>query len=347
MKGRYAGVSMRLRRAILPGAARLARLPAEPSPEATRRLTVIKWYEEHDRKVRLTARHFGFSPDTISRWVRAYGSYGPSGLENGSRRPQRVRQPQTPLPVVQRIQALREEYPSWGREKLRVLLLREGISISAKGIDRVIARLKARGVLREPRRPRKAAKPHLKRLRRPHDLRVQRPGALVQMDSKQVQLAGGKTVFQFGALDCFTRKRVVTLAPRLTSREGAAFLHKVIAGFPFPVRALQSDGGSEFLGNFGKAVGELKLIHYFNRPNYPQGNGRVERSFRTDDEDFYHVQDLPADLGGLEAALLAWNHVYENVRPHQALDYQTPEEFYQQWLATQHSRKEVALSDMS
>jgi len=162
-----------------------------------------------------------------------------------------------------------------------------------------------------------------------------------------VQLGNGKPVFQFAALDCFTRKRVVALAPRLTSREGAAFLEKVVASFPFPVHALQSDGGSEFLGDFGKAASELKLIHYFNRPYYPQGNGRVERSFRTDDEEFYHLQELPADLGGQEAALLAWNHVYENVRPHQALGYRTPEEFYQQWLATQDPRKEVALSDMS
>jgi len=318
-----------------------------PSAEAKRRLDIIRWYEGHGRKVRLTARHFGFSPDTVSRWVRAYREYGPSGLEKGSRRPKRVRQPETPLLTVQRIQALREEYPSWGREKLRILLLREGISISAKSIDRVIARLKARGVLREPTRSRKAARPHMKRLRRPYGLPVDRPGALVQMDSKQVQLSKGKLVFQFGALDCFTRKRVVALAPRLTSREGAAFLGKVVASFPFPVRALQSDGGSEFLGDFAKAVSELKLVHYFNRPNYPQGNGRVERSFRTDDEEFYHLQELPAQIGGQEAALLAWNHVYENVRPHQALGYRTPEQFYQLWLATQDHRKEVALSDMS
>jgi transposase InsO family protein len=249
--------------------------------------------------------------------------------------------------VIQRILALREQYPSWGREKLRVLLLREGISISAKSIDRVIARLKARGVLREPRRQRKAARPHLKRLRRPPGLKVDCPGALVQLDSQQVQPSTGQVVFEFGALDCFTRKRVVALSPRLTSQQGTAFLEKVVATFPFPVHALQSDGGSEFLGDFGKAVSELKLVHYFNRPNYPQGNGRIERSFRTDDEEFYHVQELPADLGGLEAALLAWNHVYENVRPHQALGYRTPEEFYQQWLATQNQRKEVALSDMS
>ena len=147
MKGRYAGVKMSVYGAILPGAARLARLPAEPTMEAKRRLKVVGWCEEHEGKVRLTARHFGYSPDTISRWVRAYNSGGVRGLEPGSRRPRRVRQPQTSLEVVERVQAVREQYPRWGREKLRVLLLEEGITLSAKSIDRVIGRLKARGVL--------------------------------------------------------------------------------------------------------------------------------------------------------------------------------------------------------
>jgi len=243
---------------------------------------------------------------------------------------------------VQRILELREENPGCGREKLHRLLLSEGMSISPKGIDRVIGRLKARGVLREPVHMRKSPKPHLRRLRRPHDLSVQEPGPLVQMDSKYVQLPGGKTVFQFGAIDCFTRKRVVDLAPSLTSKEGARFLHKVVSGFPFPIQAIQSDGGAEFLGDFTKTVGELRLTHYFNRPYYPQGNGRIERSFRTDDDEFYHVYDLPADFGGLKDSLLAWNHRYESWRLHQALGYLTPDQFYQLWL----SRKE-AVSDMS
>jgi putative transposase len=165
------------------------------------------------------------------------------------------------------------------------------------------------------------------------------------MDSKHVQLPNGKTVFQFGAIDFFTRKRVVALAPRLTSREGARFLRKVLSGFPFPVQAIQSDGGSEFLGEFSTTVTELRLTHYFNRPYYPQGNGRIERSFRTDDDEFYHVHDLPADFGGIETALLAWNHRYESRRLHQALDYLTPNQFYQHWSAI-HLRKE-AVSDMS
>lgn len=115
--------------------------------------------------------------------------------------------------------------------------------------------------------------------------------------------------------------------------------------FPFPIAAIQSDGGSEFLGAFGLAAQELKLTHYFNRPNYPQANGQIERSFHTDEEEFYQVEDLPAGIGGLEAALLAWNQVYEQVRPHLALGYKTPEQFYQDWLDKHYTRQEV-LSDM-
>ena len=63
------------------------------------------------------------------------------------------------------------------------------------------------------------------------------------------------------------------LAPRLTSAQGAAFLRRMVAQFPFPVQSLQSDGGSEFLKEFGPMVAGLQLTHYFNRPNYPQGKG--------------------------------------------------------------------------
>ena len=106
-----------------------------------------------------------------------------------------------------------------------------------------------------------------------------------------MSLNKGKVLFHLGAIDCFTRKRVVGLVPCLTSQQGAAFLRRVVRGFPFPLAAIQSDGGSEFLGAFGLAAQELKLTHYFNRPNYPQGNGRIARSFRTDEEEFY--QSLP------------------------------------------------------
>ena len=154
-----------------------------------------------------------------------------------------MRQPQASLEVVEKVRAVREQYPRWGREKLRVLLSEEGITISAKSIDRVIGRLKARGVLREAVQPRKVVRWQHKRLRRPKELVVDSPGALVQMDSKHVALGNGKVVYQFGAVDYFTRKRVVALAPRLTSHNGAEFLRQVVTQFPFQVQAIQSDGG--------------------------------------------------------------------------------------------------------
>ena len=91
-----------------------------------------------------------------------------------------MRQPQASLEVVERVRAVRERYPRWGREKLRVLLSEEGITISAKSIDRVIGRLKARGALREAVQPRKAVRWQHKRLRRPKELVVDSPGALAR-----------------------------------------------------------------------------------------------------------------------------------------------------------------------
>lgn len=61
-----------------------------------------------------------------------------------------MRRPRTSVEVVKRIHELRKQYPRWGRDKLAVLLRREGIEVSALTIGRVINRLKERGVLKEP-----------------------------------------------------------------------------------------------------------------------------------------------------------------------------------------------------
>jgi len=83
------------------------------------------------------------------------------------------------------------------------------------------------------------------------------------------------------------------------------------------------------------------LPHYLNRLNYTQGNGQMERSFRTDEDKPYQIEELPADLGGQETVLLAWNRVYEQVRPHQVPGYKTPEQFYREWLTIHHAAKEM------
>ena len=119
-----------------------------------------------------------------------------------------------------------------------------------------------------------------------------------------------------------------------------------MAWIPSAVRAIQSDGGSESLEDFQTAVADLRLTHSFNPSRYLQGNGRIDRSFRIDDEEFCQVADFPADVGGLDQALLAYNRASETVRPHYALGYQTPGQCYRRRLAAHQTGEEV-LSEMS
>jgi len=112
----------------------------------------LKWFD-HYRKTgnaRKTCRYFGISPQTFYRWKSRFDPYDLTTLEELSRRPHQVRKPKTPVEVVEKIHKLREQYPRWGRDKLVVLLRREGIEISASTLGRVIKRLKERGVLKEP-----------------------------------------------------------------------------------------------------------------------------------------------------------------------------------------------------
>ena len=99
---------------VIPRAYRLEPLGTDaPTPAAQHRYDVVRWYEEHGRGVRLAARHFGHSPDTVSRWVRALDRRGMRGLEDKSRRPKQVRRPTTQLDQVRRIRELPEQYPRW------------------------------------------------------------------------------------------------------------------------------------------------------------------------------------------------------------------------------------------
>ena len=54
------------------------------------------------------------------------------------------------MELVEAVLKLREEYTRWGKDKLVVLLHREGFDCSASMVGRMLHKLKERGVLREP-----------------------------------------------------------------------------------------------------------------------------------------------------------------------------------------------------
>jgi putative transposase len=113
------------------------------------RLRWMDYYAQYGN-ARLTCRHFDISPQTFYRWKRRFDPYDLTTLEDESRRPDHVRIPRIPAAVVERVLTLRQKYPRWGKDKLVVLLKKEGIQISTSSVGRVMKRLKDRGVLVEP-----------------------------------------------------------------------------------------------------------------------------------------------------------------------------------------------------
>jgi transposase InsO family protein len=320
------------------------------SREARQRLRWKEFYLAHGRAVRLTCRHFGISTATFYRWWYRYDPRRLASLEDDrhSRRPHRVRQPQTPPELVARIRALREMFPRWGKAKLTVLLRREGRRVSASTVGRTLTRLRARGQLQEPavvrvgraRWRRRRARPYAQRL--PWGFVPQAPGDLVAIDATPMEALPGRRRIHFTARDVVSRKDLLMAHLRLTSKAAARVLREAFGRFGFPVRAIQIDGGSEFKAAFEAACQALGIRLYVLPPRSPRLNGHVERAHRTHQGEFYDLQEIPEALGAHNMVLRDWEDIYNSIRPHQALGYLTPNEFIARWQATHgHERRRV------
>lgn len=141
---------MRIISGVVPGISRLARFPVELSKKARQRIKWFDYYNSHDHNARLTCRHFAISPQTFHRWKGRYNLRHPASLEERSHRPRHLRQPTYSVELVEAVLRLREEYPRWGKDKLVVLLHREGFDCSASMAGRILRKLKERGALKEP-----------------------------------------------------------------------------------------------------------------------------------------------------------------------------------------------------
>lgn len=335
LKGRYA-VPMNISGQVIPGGTTLVRLIGPTlSREARQRLHWMDFYAHHGQNARLTCRHFGISPDTFYRWRRRYDPRRLESLEDDrrTRRPHRVRQPQTPPEIVEQIRALREQYPRWGKEKLAILLRREGIALSASTVGRVLGRLKARGALREPRLGRRKRRwqprPYAQRL--PSGYAIREPGALVQVDTLDVLVVANLRRKQFTARDMISRYDVVEVYGRATAQTATAFLEHLVRRMPFPIRALQIDGGSEFRGAFEAACAARGIHLFVIPPRSPKLQSYVERAQRTHREEFYEVWPVQPTLAEHRTQLQAWAQIYNTIRPHQHLHYLTPLEYCERY----------------
>ena len=322
---------MRIVSARPPRSRYLERGAAELSREAHKRLQWFDHYQAHGGNAALTCRYFGISRQTFYRWRQRYDPQALSTLEDRSHRPQRRRRPTWTAEQAERVRRLREQYPRWGKDKLAVLLRREGRAVSVSMVGRILTSLGQRGALSTPvlfrvkRRRGTAGRPWA--LRKPKDYAVRKPGDLVQLDTMDLRPAPGVVLKQFTARDMVSRWDVLEVHRRATSSSATLFLDTLQRRLPFPLRALQVDGGSEFAALFEAACRERGLRLFVLPPRSPKLNGQVERANRTHREEFYETTPCALQIAQLNQELHAWERTCNTVRPHQALGYLTPQEF--------------------
>jgi transposase InsO family protein len=288
----------------------------------------MDYYRSHGHNARLTCRHFGIAPQTFYRWKRRYDPLRLESLEDRSRRPHRLRRPTASAELVQAVLKIREANPRWGKDKLAPLLREEGWEASNSMVGRIMRRLREQGRLVEAPRAlvsmRRRSYPRPYAIRKPKGYQVVDPGDLIQVDTLDLRPLPGVVLKHFTARDTVSRWDVLEIAARATAVTASRFLDSVQKRAPFAVRAIQVDGGSEFQAEFEKECEKRGIRLFVLPPRSPKLNGRVERAHRTHREEFYEVADLGWTVAEIRPHLLAWERIYNTVRPHQALGYKTP-----------------------
>ena len=311
---------------ILPGAVSLANWASRTNitEKARQRLKIIDWLRRHKNNISLAGRRFGLDRKTVRRWRNKFNLAGMPGLNDKSHKPKNLRQMTTDWKIVNEIIKTRKEYPAWSKYKIRAILKRKNMIVSASTIGRV---LKRKGLINEKisKKRYKAAKNP--RMRYPRGMRISCAGDMVQMDTKYVTLLGGRIIYQFTAIDVLTKKRVLRYYSSLLSKNGADFLRYCLARFPFCIKAVQTDNGREFLKDFDKLCKELGLPHYFIEARKPKQNTYVEVSHGADEREFYQQGNVNKDVDAMNKTLEEWEYIWNNVRPHEALGYLTPNEY--------------------
>jgi transposase InsO family protein len=269
----------------------------------------------HEEGVSLTtlSTEFGIARQVLSRWWSRYALEDVAGLAPRSRRPHES-PTQTPAATVRRVLRLRAQRRS------AVWIARE-LDLGYGTVQRLF---EAHGVNQLPR----PARP------KPRRYEKQRPGELIHIDLKYLPaLRNARNDFEFAAVDDFSREAVVWITTDQTSAAATAFLERVAARLPYPIEAVLTDNAFAFtmrhalhadrLTRFQQACQSFGITHHVLRPYAPQSNGKVERFFRTIDDECLHVRPLFTFVARSRAVDdFVW--YYNHKRPHLSLGGMTP-----------------------
>jgi transposase InsO family protein len=251
-------------------------------------------------------------------WKAAYEREGEAGLVR--KKPIPKSHPATIKPeVVDKVLHLRRTYHLGPIRIVWYLERYHGIKICDASVYRICRR---HGLNRLPSRVGRRAV-------HTHRYAKQVPGHHVQVDVTFLNLKTkrGRTVrrFQYTAIDDATRIRALKIYTRHTQQNAIDFIDYVVEKFPFRIHTIRTDRGHEFQALFHWHVADKGMRHVYIKARTPQLNGKVERSHRTDKQEFYQLLTYTDDVD-LGKKLKEWEAFYNYDRPHGAFAGKTPYE---------------------
>ena len=274
---------------------------------------------------------------TLFRWQKSYNLYGLEGLQNASRRPDKIRQSIKQIDIESKVLALRRKYPIFGKYKIQIMLQEEYkiyASVSTVGyiLQRLIKQRKVVSVanLCGKKTPLKQRRfdGHAQRFRFE---KAQSPGEMMQVD----HMVEGHYK-HFAAICPVTKLVFAQVYAKATSAYGAQFLQEMILFFPFKISSIQVDGGGEFMADFEQLCKKMDIKLYVLPPRSPKLNGTVERSNGTFHYEFYALNPQFNKIDEISVALARFVAFYNEKRPHQRLNYLTPMRYFNNWKEKQH-----------
>lgn len=286
----------------------------------------LAWFRcrEEGMSVSKICELFGISRKTYYKWRKRYRHKGVQGLSERSRRPKRLARLTPECTAARVIRARRRK--GYGPVLLAWYLRKHGgVALSPNGVYGV---LKRAGLIRKRRKPG----------RPPRAAPVREPGELVQMDLKEPPRAaqGLRSVkyYQFTAIDKATGLKFARLYDDKSVTSSVDFLSRAVQFFPFPIGCVQTDNGTEFTywfisdvrkeHPFAAALRAANIDHRLIPVGCPQANGLVERTHRTDEEEFYNLNRSFKDFHQQRAAFKRYLRRFNLERPNVAHNFKTP-----------------------
>ena len=166
-----------------------------------------------------------------------------------------------------------------------------------------------------------------KKLRKPKDFKANGPGDLIEVDTI-VKFVHGVKRYIITAIDIKTEYAFAHCYNSHGSASAKDFFQKLEQAFPYKIKAVQTDNGSEFHKYFMQYLEKQNVIHYWNYKGQPTKNGHVERFNRTIQEEFVDWNEiLLEEPKEFNKKLMDWLLWYNTKRFHWSLDLETPVDY--------------------